>query len=117
MGYLVMHLVGTQGAVPGARLAIGAWMLGVLILAVRRRLLPGWVLALVPVPVLLVLPIVGPLFAEALAEGAFGGIGWVVIMLTFFLGVPLWGALIAAVLLVRRGCSAHAPSVEPFRRR
>jgi len=108
-GYLVMHLVGTQGAGAGARVAIGVWMLGVMILAVQRQRLPRWVLVLVPVPVVLLLTVVGPLFPEAVGESAYGAVSWVVIMLTFFLGVPLWCAVTAVVLLVRRGRLARTP--------
>lgn len=116
-GYLVMHLVGSQGAVPAARVAMSAWMLGVLILAVRRHVLPGWVLALAPMPVVLLLTVAGPLFTGALDDSAFGNISWIVIMVTFLLGVPLWCAIIAAVLLARRGPrSDHAPdSTAPSR--
>ncbi|WP_022893479.1 hypothetical protein [Agromyces subbeticus] len=110
-GYLVMHLVGTQGATAGARLAIAAWMLGVVIIAVRRRLLPAWVHVLAPVPIVLLLSIVGPLLSMATAaEPVVGGAAWIVLMLVFFVGVPLWCAVLAVCLLVRaRGARRRLP--------
>jgi hypothetical protein len=101
-GYLVMHLVGTQGAGAGARLAISAWMIGIMILAVRRRVLPGWVFVLAPVPVVLLLAIIGPLLSMGFgAESVASGVAWIVLMLVFLVGVPLWCGLLGACLLAR----------------
>ncbi|KRE26254.1 hypothetical protein [Agromyces sp. Soil535] len=115
-GYLVMHLVGTQGATAGARAAIAAWMLGVLVLAVRRRVLPGGVLALTPVPVVLLLTVLGPLLAGAIEDGVLGSILWLVIMATFFLGVPVWCAVVASLVLARRRRAMPEPTGEPVTR-
>ncbi|MDQ0574950.1 hypothetical protein [Agromyces albus] len=95
----MMHLVGVQGAGAGARLAIAVWIAGIMIIAVRRRMLPGWVFVLAPVPIVLILSLVGPLLSLPLGdESAVGEVAWIVLMLVFFVGVPLWCGVIAGCL-------------------
>ena len=101
-GYLVMHLVGTQGAIASARLAISVWMIGIMIIAVRRGLLPGWVFVLAPVPIVLVLSIAGPLVSMAFAAASVASeVTWIVLMLAFLVGVPVWCGVLAGCLLAR----------------
>lgn len=95
-GYLAMHLVGTQGAIAGARLAVAVWMLAVMILAVRRQLLPAWTLVLTPIPVVLAAAVVGPLLGPLLDPGS--EIAWLLLMFAFLVGVPIWCAVVAACL-------------------
>lgn len=101
IGYLVMHLVGTQGAIPAARLVIAVWMIGVVVLAVRRGILAPWTLATLVVPAILLASVLGPI-APSVLEGPAGAVGWVAIMAAFLLGVPAWCLIVAGALLARR---------------
>jgi hypothetical protein len=86
-------------------------MIGILVLGVRRRVLPRVVLVLTPVPLVLLFSVVGPLVAAAFDGDDFGEAAWVTLMLTFLLGVPVWCATVAGILLARqrRNVSGRTP--------
>lgn len=82
--YLVIHLVGTQGALISAFLAVSFWAIGTAIVRVRSRLIPmiTIVLSVFPAAVVLIL-IFGPLLP---LPGEF----FVVYIISAIVGIPLW---------------------------
>jgi hypothetical protein len=63
------------------------------------------------VPIVLLLSIVGPLLSTALASATVAGdVAWIVLMLVFLVGVPVWCAVLAGCLLARAGRAGRAYS-------
>ncbi|QTE31457.1 DUF4386 family protein [Pengzhenrongella sicca] len=101
--YLVVHLVGVQGAYAAGLLAVSGWVVGICVLAGRSRLLPAPLVWLGVIPAVRVLiGLFGPLLDGA-PDALF------VLYLAGAVGVNLW-VLIAGAVLAR---AAHGRTVRP----